>query len=58
MSQDPDLVPGARVRHPTETDWGVGQVQSVIGPRATVNFPHAGKVVIDTRHVSLVVVRD
>jgi hypothetical protein len=58
MLHDPDLVPGARVRHPVETDWGVGQVQSVIGSRVTVNFPHAGKVVIDARHISLVVVRD
>jgi hypothetical protein len=58
MLHDPELVPGARVIHPVETDWGIGQVQSVIGPRVTVNFPHAGKVVIDARHVSLTVVRD
>jgi len=32
-----------RVRHPAEPDWGVGQVQSVIGDRITVNFEHAGK---------------
>ena len=35
------LVPGDRVRHPLEPDWGVGQVQSVIGTRVTVNFEHA-----------------
>jgi FKBP-type peptidyl-prolyl cis-trans isomerase 2 len=58
MLHDPELVPGARVTHPTEPDWGVGQVQSVIGSRVTVNFPHAGKVVIDARRVSLAVVRD
>jgi hypothetical protein len=57
MWHDPDLVPGARVVHPAEPDWGVGQVQSVIGTRVTVNFPHAGKVVIDARRVSLTVVR-
>ncbi|MDB5365427.1 MAG: hypothetical protein JWM77_1354 [Rhodospirillales bacterium] len=57
MLQDPDLVPGARVIHPAEPDWGIGQVQSVIGTRVTVNFPHAGKVVIDAKHVSLTVVR-
>jgi hypothetical protein len=28
-------------------------VQSVVGTRVTVNFDHAGKVLIDTRHVAL-----
>ncbi|MEM8870872.1 MAG: DUF3553 domain-containing protein [Pseudomonadota bacterium] len=48
------LEPGALVRHPTEHDWGVGQVQSVIGDRITVNFEHMGKVVIDGSVVTLV----
>ncbi len=47
------LEPGMIVRHPERPDWGLGQVQSVVGARVTVNFEHAGKVVIDTRHVSL-----
>ena len=47
------LEPGAYVRHPQQPDWGLGQVQSVIGNRITVNFEHAGKVVIDSRHVAL-----
>lgn len=42
------------VRHPTQPDWGLGQVQSVIDWRCTVNFEHAGKQVIDTRQVNLV----
>lgn len=42
------------VRHPERHDWGLGQVQSVIGNRVTVNFEHTGKVVIDSRHVLLV----
>lgn len=50
---DPDLVPGAFVRHPACPDWGLGQVQSVIGSRATVNFENRGKVTIDLRNVSL-----
>ena len=41
------------VRHPSQPDWGVGQVQSNIGDRVTVNFEHAGKVVIDTRQIAL-----
>lgn len=50
---DSDLTPGAFVRHPGEPDWGLGQVQSVIGERVTVNFEDRGKVTIDTRHVTL-----
>lgn len=44
---------GALVRHPNEPDWGLGQVQSIIGARVTVNFEEAGKQVIDRRVVSL-----
>lgn len=46
-------VPGSYVRHPARPDWGVGQVQSAIGQRITVNFPHAGKVLIDATVISL-----
>jgi len=41
------LEPGMLVRHPGQPDWGRGQVQSNIGGKVTVNFEHAGKVVID-----------
>ncbi len=47
------LEPGMLVRHPRQPDWGVGQVQSNIGGKVTVNFEHRGKVVIDSRHVAL-----
>jgi hypothetical protein len=49
------LEPGMLVRHPDAPDWGVGQVQSNIGGRITVNFEHRGKVVIDGSRVDLVV---
>lgn len=52
--QDFGLVPGAYVRHPDAPDWGLGQVQSAIGVRVTVNFEHRGKVLIDTSVVELV----
>lgn len=48
------LEPGQRVKHPTEHDWGTGQVQSNVAGKVTVNFPEAGKVVIDSRHITLV----
>lgn len=47
------LSPGMRVRHPGRPEWGVGQVQSVVGHRITVNFPEAGKVVMDASQVAL-----
>ncbi|HZA66773.1 MAG TPA: DUF3553 domain-containing protein [Geminicoccaceae bacterium] len=53
---NPLLVPGAMVRHPGQPDWGVGQVQSVIGERVTVNFEDRGKVLINAAVVELEVV--
>jgi len=53
-----DLSPGMLVRHPDRPDWGLGQVQSAIGHRVTVNFEHAGKVLIDTRKVTLAPVEE
>lgn len=47
------LEPGMLVRHPAQPDWGLGQVQSNINNRVTVNFEHAGKRVIDLSQVDL-----
>lgn len=41
------LEPGQLVRHPDQPDWGIGQVQSNIDGRVTVNFREQGKVVLD-----------
>ncbi|SHM24236.1 Protein of unknown function [Roseovarius litoreus] len=50
------LEPGMLVRHPQQPDWGVGQVQSNIGGRITVNFREVGKMVIDGSRIALVMV--
>ncbi len=50
--------PGQRVLHPTERDWGVGQVQSVVGERVTVNFEHRGKVLINVAAVPLTILEE
>ncbi len=47
------LEPGMLVRHPNRPDWGLGQVQSAVGDRVTVNFEHAGKVVMNMGEVTL-----
>jgi len=48
------LTPGALVRNPQRPDWGLGQVQSVVGHRVTVNFENAGKLLILTDKVTLI----
>lgn len=53
---DPRLVPGVRVRHPSEADWGIGHVQSVVGERVTVNFEDRGKVVMNAKVIDLEIV--
>jgi Protein of unknown function (DUF3553) len=53
---NPLLTPGAMVRHPAQPDWGLGQVQSVIGDRVTVNFEDHGKVLINAAVIELEVV--
>ncbi|MBR9649774.1 DUF3553 domain-containing protein [Thalassovita aquimarina] len=52
------LEPGMLVRNPAQPDWGIGQVQSNIGGKVTVNFREAGKVVIDGTRVELMPVFD
>lgn len=52
------LAPGMFVRHPDSEEWGIGQVQSNIGGKITVNFREKGKVVIDGARVALVPVFD
>ena len=38
-----DLIPGALVKCPSQPSWGIGQVQSCIGNKATINFENSGK---------------
>ena len=45
-----------RVLHPDQPSWGVGQVQSVVKDRVTVNFEHRGKVLVNTAVVDLEIV--
>ena len=49
-----DFVPGDFVRHPAQPEWGLGQVQSAVGNRLTVNFEHRGKIIVNTAVVSLI----
>ncbi len=53
-----EFTPGAIIRYPARPDWGLGQVQSAIGTRVTVNFEHAGKQLIDVSVVRLEVLSE
>tara|TARA_B100001093_G_scaffold422871_1_gene415593 strand:- start:2053 stop:2364 length:312 start_codon:yes stop_codon:yes gene_type:complete len=44
---------GDFVIHPDQPDWGVGQVQSIVGMNVTVNFEHAGKQMINCNIIAL-----
>ena len=50
------LAPGTWVRNSAQPGWGDGQVQSVVGHRVTVNFAHAGKVLVNTAVVTLEII--
>ncbi|MBT4739852.1 MAG: DUF3553 domain-containing protein [Rhodospirillaceae bacterium] len=51
-----EFVPGALVVNPDEVEWGIGQVQSAVGTKVTVNFENMGKIVINTAVVHLDVI--
>ena len=48
-----DYEPGDKVTNPNNKDWGIGQVQSIINDKVTVNFENAGKKVINAKHIEL-----
>ncbi len=48
------LAPGDWVQLPNAPEWGVGQVQSVVGERVTINFEHAGKRLVNAAVAILV----
>ena len=48
-----DFEPGDYVINPAKKDWGIGQIQSIIGNKVTVNFENTGKQVINTEVITL-----
>jgi hypothetical protein len=48
-----DFEPGDYVINPKQKDWGIGQVQSIIKNKVTVNFQNQGKQVINGDIVNL-----
>ena len=48
-----DYEPGDKVTNPNNKEWGIGQVQSIINDKVTVNFENAGKKVINAKNIEL-----
>ena len=48
-----DFEPGDYVKNPANKDWGLGQVQSIIGNKVTVNFENCGKLVVNIKNMNL-----
>ena len=53
-----DFETGDYVKNPANKDWGLGQVQSIICNKVTVNFENFGKKVINIENVRLEKVQD
>ena len=53
-----DFEPGDKVFNPANKDWGIGQVQSIIKDKVTVNFENVGKKVINTKNIELIKLND
>jgi hypothetical protein len=48
-----NLEPGDYVISPNYRKWGIGQIQSIINNKITVNFENAGKKVINSKEITL-----
>ena len=48
-----DFEPGDKVYNPNKKEWGIGQVQSIIKQKITVNFQNVGKKVINAKNIEL-----
>ena len=48
-----DFEPGDKVINPNNKDWGIGQVQSIINEKVTVDFENVGKKVINAKNIEL-----
>ena len=51
-----NLTPGVYVINKENIEWGIGQVQSSIKNKVTINFENVGKKVIDDKKINLKVI--
>ncbi len=48
-----DYEPGDKVTNPNNKEWGIGQVQSIINGKVTINFENVGKKVINSENIKI-----
>ena len=53
-----DFEPGDKVYNPLNKEWGIGQIQSIIKDKITVNFQNVGKKVIKAEYIELKKIND
>ena len=53
-----EFEPGDKVFNPFNKNWGIGQVQSIIKDKITVNFQNVGKKVINSNNIQLKKIND
>ena len=53
-----DFEPRDKVFNPKNKEWGIGQVQSIIKDKVTVNFENVGKKVINAENIELKKIND
>ena len=51
-----EITPGMFVVNELHKEWGIGQVQSSINEKITINFEHVGKKVININEVPLEII--
>tara|TARA_B100000378_G_C17805250_1_gene328841 strand:+ start:72 stop:254 length:183 start_codon:yes stop_codon:yes gene_type:complete len=51
------ITPGMFVINEINKDWGIGQVQSSIDEKITINFEHVGKKVINIKKIPIKIIK-
>ena len=57
QNQTSIITPGMFVINETNKDWGIGQVQSSIDGKITINFEHVGKKVINIKKIPIKIIK-
>ena len=52
-----DYEPGDKVTNPNNKEWGIGQVQSIINGKVTINFENIGKKVINAEIIKIIKIK-
>ena len=53
-----DLTPGVYViNEDKEIEWGIGQIQSSINSKITINFENVGKKVVKLNNIKLKIIK-